>query len=181
MEIPSVVIGNQAGSLRLEIARSRANLFWQRTEEESVDPAATLQSFATRLADIFEESDAPVGRLAAVIHRSADENEPAKQLARQYFKDRWVAGPLNRPQQLEIHAHKVISLNGFQANSWMRIRTGVRVGPNSPVVAVEQDLNTLDEIRPEQSFARGQIEDFFSVAAREFDHILDLYFPVDVS
>jgi hypothetical protein len=48
---------------------------------------------------------------------------------------------------------------------------------NLPVILVEQDLNTMAEELTTRDFTRGEITDFFQVAAPELDRILQRYFP----
>jgi hypothetical protein len=181
-DVPTVTLSSGDGSRRLEIARSRANLFVIRQEDqESLDIKEIYPQLADQLATIFERDGIVLGRLAAVVHRAALSTDPAKTLARLYFQDRWLDAPLNRPEQLELHAHKVFDFpNGLLVNSWMRIRTAELVPTGDRAIAVEQDINTLQEKRGESNFQRGDVANFYRQSATELDAILRLYFPATV-
>jgi hypothetical protein len=178
LEVPSVIMSSEDGSLKMEIARSRINLFWQSQGNQPPSVREITRQFVQRLVFLFRSDGVPIGRLGLVIVRAATVEAPAIALARHYFRDEWLKAPLNRPENLEIHAHKTYEMRpGFRVNSWVRVRTGKRVVTGAGVIAVEQDLNTLEEERATRGFDASSVRRFFSAAASESDSILRLYFP----
>lgn len=184
LEFPGVILASRDGSQRLELARARANVFAVRVlGQDSLDLDETYQEFARRLADIFEQDDTAIGRLAAVITRSADVPSPAEAIAEQYFREEWLRAPLNQLEELEIHAHKIVELHaGLPVNTWMRIRTARRVETGAVetgalVLAVEQDFNTLEQDRLNRVLDRPAVENFFRAAATQLEEALLVYFP----
>lgn len=178
-EVPAVILTSSNGSRRLEVARARANVLRLRTEAETaLNIEQVLPELGRQLARLFEHDGTPLGRLAAVVHRTAQVQDPALTIARQYFRDRWLAAPLNRPEDLELHAFKVFDLReGLPVNSWVRIRTARRVEGDVPVILFEQDINTLRADILNQNFESEEVDRFYEAVARELSIILDLYFP----
>jgi hypothetical protein len=126
--------------------------------------------------------DSRVARLAALISRYTPNPTPAHFLASHFCKERWLTAPFNRPASFELHAHKTFLLAGrFQVNSWVRNRTGMFAGPShpSPIVIVEQDLNTPAEEVETRQFSREEIAAYFQAVAPGFDETLSLYYPPD--
>jgi hypothetical protein len=122
---------------------------------------------------------ASVGRLAAVVRRIAMDRMPAATLSRHFCRDRWLASPLNRPSDFELHASKRFDLpNSFRVNSWFRCKTAEVVMERAPAILVEQDFNTLAEELESRDYGPEQITHFFSpTLMAEFDKVLGLYFP----
>lgn len=119
--------------------------------------------------------------MAALLKRYVQHSSPGLFLAKHFCKERWLTGPLNRPGDFELHAHKRFLLAGkFDVNSWVRSGTGIVSSgeERQPIVLVEQDLNTLSEDMETRDFTKEDIEGFFSSAATELDVILRLYYPV---
>jgi hypothetical protein len=178
-EFPAIVLGSSDQSLRLEVAVARINLYLRRTDIKALDIDEALSDFAKRLVEIFSVGNVQIGRLAALTSRAASVQSPASLIAAHFFRDRWLISPFNRPEALEIHSHKVFPIEeGLNVNSWMRVKTGERIGVNSgPVIVSEQDINTLQEEREVRSFGDQDVSRFFNQVTNEFDSILGLYFP----
>jgi len=183
-EIPRLILQSKDGARRCEIASERINLLWRKVSPDAPEP--TLAEFygdaSLQLVEYQQFLGARVGRIAAVINRYAEHPEPARFLTRHFCDRRWGDAPLNRPESLELHAHKQFALGGrFIVNSWVRNRTGTvsLSGGSSAVVMVEQDLNTLHEEVPSRSYSDAEIRAFFDEAAREFEVIMRLYYPAE--
>lgn len=177
-DVPSVLLSSKNGAWRLEISRARVNVLWLRREEGLGNLANTLAEFADRLATIFEESEAGVGRLAAVVTRQASIEDPGGTLARQFCRDEFLGGPLNRPEGFELHAHKRFQLlPQLTVNSWIRIKTAKGASQEYRYVTVEQDINTLGEELESRRFSRDETVAVFDAASGEVDAILEMYFP----
>jgi len=183
-EVPRIILNSRTSVWRCEIASARINLFWRRA------PGAT----AIGIEEFFREAlplltayrdflDARVGRIAAVLNRFARHPAPGLFLARHFCRERWLTGPLNRPESFELHAHKRFELSRqLPVNSWVRAKTGRLGGGDgdaTPIVLVEQDLNTVPEEAPTRAFTIDEIRHFFEATTEEFDTILALYFPME--
>ena len=133
------------------------------------------------LSQYQEAAGTRVARLAAVVSRMCIIEEPGLALSRHFCQEKWWAAPLNRPENFELHAHKVFQLAGWiQVNSWVRNKTGAltsNAGPARPIVLVEQDVNTLLEEQKERQFTAAEMTRFFQDVTPELDRILYLYFP----
>jgi hypothetical protein len=181
-EVPRVTFRSTSGAWQCNIASARIDLFWRKPRTETPEP--TLAQFFTEAVSLLNEYKeflgARVGRMAAVLNRYALHPSPALFLARHFCQERWLAAPLNRPENLEFHAHKRFSLAGrVHVNSWVRSKSGrLSSGEeNKPIILVEQDLNTPAEEAETRAFSKEDIDGFFSPVVTEFDVILRLYYP----
>lgn len=182
-EIPRVVLKNKRESERLEISAARINYLhlMKRHDESNID---TIQFYAeaVKLFNLFiDVNDCIVGRLAAVRNVYAIYDNPGFFLARHFCKDSWSTAPLNRPENFEIHAHKIFKLpDQLDVNSWARAKTGnlSAEDKHARIILFEQDINTLSEEAEKRVFSRDEIARFFDNSSKELDRILYLYFPV---
>jgi hypothetical protein len=180
-EVPKIILESRDHQWRCEVASGRVNLFWRR-QPGGVE-MALAEFYRTALPLLLQYRDfiaCPIRRLAAVVTRYVVNDQPAVYLARHFCQERWLAAPFNRPENFELHAHKRFQLSeGITANSWVRNKTGKLRDTSSPIVLIEQDLNTLTE-ETDREFAEAEIRRFFEAASSEFDTILNLYFPADL-
>jgi hypothetical protein len=181
-ELPRIILKSKTDAWRCDIASLRINLIWQ--QPRIAVPAPTLEGFYFEAVKFLTEYasllECRVGRIAAIIHRYACHDNPGRLLASHFCRDRWLDKPLNRPENFELHSHKKFSLRGqFEVNSWIRNKTGSlsQREERSPIVLVEQDLNTLSEEADKRSFGEQEIRNFFAFAAAEFETILKIYYP----
>jgi hypothetical protein len=185
-EVPRLMLRSRSEEWKCEIAAGRMSLIWQRTTR-APEPASLVERYGMLIPLLAQYSavlESRVGRLAAAISRYVEHASPARFLASHFCNDRWLQGLLNRPDDFELHAHKVFLLGGrFQANSWVRHKTGLLNLPGEeaqkPIVLAEQDFNTLAEEQATRNFATDEIGAFFSAAALGFDETLRLYYPSD--
>lgn len=179
-EVPRVLLQNKSADLKCEISSERIALSWHKARPDASVPPNFLGE-AVRLIDQYvQSSNARVGRLAAVLVRFAPVSSPGLLLARHFCQPRWYEQPFNRPENFELHAHKVFLLaQTFRVNSWVRSKTAFATGPTGTLhgIAVEQDLNTLQEEAAKLSFANSEIAAFVAAASSEFDVILHQYYP----
>ncbi len=182
-ELPRLILSDRENAWRCEISSGRINLYWRRTKPGLQPP--TLGSFYSDATNLLLEYrnflNARVARLAAVVTRYTPIERPGLFLAKHFCHERWHAAPLNRPENLELHAHKRFRFAGqFDVNSWVRNKTGKAAtseGGVQDIVLVEQDINTASEEEPRVNFVDSDIGRFFGEVVPELDHILQLYYP----
>jgi len=182
-EIPRVILQSRSGEWRCEVASARINVSWRQASIDGnvIQTAEFYREATPILREYCDFLDSRVGRLAAAISRYVPNSMPARYLASHFCKERWLARPFNRPASFELHAHKTFLLAGrFEVNSWVRNKTGTLAHPGeaSPIVIVEQDLNTLAEEEATREFSHEEIATFFEVAVPGFEETLNLYYPV---
>jgi hypothetical protein len=179
-EVPRLVLHQKNGEWRCEISSERINVFWLKARADLTFPESFAREAVPLLTEYVEFQRARVGRMAAVVTRYTPYPQPGLFLARHFCQERWADAPLNRPENFELHAHKTFVLgNKFRVNSWVRNKTGMSGSPSgqSPVIVVEQDLNTLLEELATNSFSATDVARFFAAAQSEFEVILNLYYP----
>lgn len=185
-EVPRLILGNKDQSIRMEISLLRTDVRWQRRTEERAVTLPQFSDFAVRAFSRFQElTQARPGRLALVVYRFQPHENPGKALAAHFclphllLEDPTRKGPLNRPENFEIHAHKRFQLAQFRVNSWVRCKTGtIKVGDKRDrIILVEQDINTLPEVLEETELSDEEIHNFHRLCIDELETIIRLYFP----
>jgi hypothetical protein len=174
-EVPRLILSTADGRYRFQVSNSRADFV---TDSNAVDVIESRKFAETTLEAYLDVTRGVVGRLACGLKWAAEIGGPGIELARHFCREEWLKGPLNRPEDFELHAHKKFLLaSRWSVNSWVRCKTAKLVGSNSPIVLVEQDLNTLAEEAEANDFDLEDIRQFIADCAPELDHILKLYFP----
>lgn len=177
-EIPRLNLSSSDRRWKLQAATRRLNLFWERVDDgDTLEPGLFLKAVPEIVRPFIETSASlSVNRLAYVVRRFAPAAAPAKELALYFARTELLSGPLNRPSDFELHAHKVYTPEGFEpVNSWIRWKTAHLLSNQEPGILAEQDLNTLAERDRKESFSQEVVQTFFSVASREAESILKFY------
>jgi len=181
LEVPRITIKNKLKSFRLEIAPVRINFFGRAIKEDSDQLDDFFKKAINLFCQFYDIIECRIGRLAAVRTVYLQHDNPGIFLARHFCKDIWDEAPLNRPENFELHAHKVYNFEDiFRVNSWARSKTGhlTTKEKKSRILLFEQDINTLAEEAGKKSFNTDGVKKFFSAVTSEFQNILNLYFPL---
>lgn len=180
-DAPRVILQSAKQDWTCRIAAARADIRWQRSESGASKIPSLYDFFrdATQLFCSYREAfHVRVDRLGTVTRRYFLQENPGHELAQHFCKSEWLTTPMNRPEGFELHAHKCFQLTDeLRVNSWVRNKTGELTGDGSPIIVVEQDINTRREDSESHSFQNEDIQEFFSHSAEELDHILHLYYP----
>jgi hypothetical protein len=182
LEMPQIILKSTNGKLRLHASRIRLDVM---KEDADQIEDATVVSFLDWMIDLgldyLTETKAKAGRIACIVARVVDDATPGITLSRHFCQEQWVNGPLNRPGDFELHAHKRFRLNDlFEINSWFRTKTALKRAPAgtvTPAILVEQDFNTLVEQMEARELTAPEIRKFFELAPAELRRVLELYFP----
>lgn len=184
-EIPRLSLVSKDQRLRVDVSLLRVDLRWQRgTDTLALD---TFVQLVNRLfATLRHATETDPGRLAIILHRFRNDPTPGRALASHFCRPELLVdtpkhkGPLNRPEAFELHAFKRFQSGRFAINSWFRAKTAMLKPPGAtietPIILVEQDLNTPQEEVEETRFNLDTIAHFFTDCAAESDRIMDLYF-----
>jgi hypothetical protein len=182
-EIPRIVAQSADGRRKVQVSPSRIDLI-NSTDTGNIDIPSNLHFCIDVIGRYIDTMRAQVTRMAIVVSRLYETDDPAIQLAHHFFQDRWWAnqGPLNRPSDLEVHSAKQYRLRDeYNVNSWIRFRTPISIPSaqtrNSRSIFVEQDINIREIPGTPEFFSIESIRDFFSQAWRETEDILGLYLP----
>jgi len=180
-EIPRIILQSSDGIYKGEFSPARTNIFmYRKTDNVEELDIENFFNFSTELfLQFLSIVKGKTGRLAAVLIRYVQKENPGIFLSRYFLKEKWIKAPFNRPQSFEIHSHKRYIYKGkYNINSWVRCKTGyVEKIPKEPIILIEQDINTFPEEMTTKEFSYEEIKDFYSTLAEEFDSILSLYFP----
>ena len=177
-EVPHIVLTSKDGRHRIQAGQARLDVFRNLVPGEPIPSLETAVLSAFPLIEAYQlSSRATFKRLAVLTKRTVVVEDPAKALASHFCQQRWLDGPLNRPREFELHAHKMFTLPGsVEVNSWFRCKTAILSLPGDPrAIVAEQDLNTLSE--REQEFDLPSVRDFLNTTVPAFDEILEKYFP----
>ncbi len=184
--LPRVMLKSEDGSVRLQASGERLDFFRNVQDDSSID----IRSHFEQAVDIFngylEKLETTSGRVAVIVLRGFEDDNPAKTISHHFCREKWLEGPINRPREFEVHSLKHYRMHeSLEVNSWFRCRSGkmVREAESERVerraVLVEQDLNTPGDLEEPRTFSKDDIRNFFSLAPRELDVILGLYFPAN--
>ncbi|MCY3017594.1 MAG: hypothetical protein NTW87_00990 [Planctomycetota bacterium] len=145
------------------------------------DHAKTCREVSHKcLLDCMEKLKVVVTRTASVATWVMADLDcgPGEWVARRFFREELRKAPFNRPQQTEVHSHKVYTFGAFTVNSWGRVRTEKLANPDREkltdmAVTFMSDINTLAEnaapIQAETATA------FFEQVWAEHVHVRSLY------
>lgn len=176
IDVPKLSVASADESWRLQIGASRAEILWQNAGHDApMVPRAFSEVCNETFAEYLGVSDElVVKRLAFVTRRFSVVANPAREIASYFVRDEILGGPLNRPNEIQINAHKVYKPPHLpELNSWIKWRNGFVKQSGEPVVTIEHDLNTLAET--EATFDSQQMTNFFANAPHEADNILHYY------
>ncbi|MHB9026210.1 MAG: hypothetical protein ACYC7E_18890 [Armatimonadota bacterium] len=185
-EIPRVVMRSDDKEYTLQAMPSRLNLLWHKQQPDSqLDYEKHIEWVLGALQGYIEKFTIVVGRLACVTRRYVLDDRPSMTLAEHFCQEKWLAatGPLNRPDQFELHAFKTFALGEEDVNSWMRFKSGsfsyAGPGPKieKPAITVEQDINTMAEAAQTRKISNEEMGIFFRSMPSATIETLDLYFP----
>jgi len=178
-DVPRMILTSVDGAFRLQASPKRVDVFVNKIQAAGPRTAESVLADVGPILEAYvQATNAVVNRIAVVRKSLARMDQPAKAMATHFCKDRWISGPLNRPESFEIHAHKVYTLYGsLEVNSWIRCKTArINQESNPPGILVEQDCNTLaDKVR---DFSLPEISEFLAAVPGSFDETLSLYFPL---
>lgn len=185
-DVPRVLLRSTDGRhslhlapVRIDVVRSQ--VVWD--EEVKINDQVDLAVKVCRT--YLNIIGAPVNRVALLLTRASLMPEPGLALAKHFCKEKWLRGPLNRPENFELHAHKAYEFRTIPLNSWVRCKTG-SIRTSSPEISpavrqsgviVEQDLNTAPLEEPDARIELAQVEEFLRHVAGEATLILAKYFP----
>ena len=175
--VPRLVLLSKSGGLRLQASGERADLFWTQVGTASYDLAEFLQLALDLFRQYLEVTRGVVARVATVVKRVQPCPNPGPVVVSHFCRDELIRGPLKRPEEFEVHAHKIFRLAGrYDVNSWLRCKTGLMTAPsNGRVIIVEQDFNTLAD--RQQEFSLDELAAFYAVVPDGMDEVMALYFP----
>lgn len=171
-EIPRVFIQSADGKRRFSAGTTRADFVFN----EPGDITEVAKWFAESIALYVSDMGANAKRLAFIVNRFCQREDPAATLISAFCNEQAQVGPFARSATFEIHNHKEYKPQGLDyiINSWVRCKC--RKSENStPAIVVIQDLNTL--AKDEKDFDEAAIHLFFRSACREANEILARYFP----
>jgi hypothetical protein len=181
-EFPSVILLSRPAKWQLRASPARVDSLWGLVNLDDEEDPDVIAQCAEVLERYVQESKVRIGRLALVLSRFSQVEDPTRELIDHFCNDRAKEEPLRRSQMFELHNHKVYipAQIDKKVNSWVRCRSGQLVPPSASVITVEQDLNTLEAERASNLFSADDIRTFFENASKEANDILGVYFPEEV-
>lgn len=186
-EVPRVILANKDQTLRLDISLARADFRWEYKNQCTPVDLSHFCTLSLRAFSVFSEATETFpGRVALIVRRFQPQDFPGKALAEHFCKpallsnDPKIKGPFNRPDNFELHAHKVFKLGDLSVNSWVRAKSGFMLEEDNqtktPGIIIEQDINTLAETLSEDEYKNPELSRFLAESSQEFDTILKTYF-----
>lgn len=184
-EVPRILFGSTDKKWGLNISLQRANLFY------TVDPASTEERISeeefSSVASMFfgeyqKKLTLRVQRLAFVTERSWIGDNALSYILERFCSKSQISEnrPFYNTKRFEIHSLKKYPWEGFNINSWVRIKfLPIKTGDDetAPAILITNDLNTLSlNEAQDENFSDGQILKYFNEIPLELKNILKLYF-----
>lgn len=177
-DIPRLILTSSDERIRLDISEARVNLVRYRDENDTLIDKDNFWSLCSEVYNEYMAStSAKVNRIAFVSIKFLEDGSPGLTLAQSFCKDNLLKEPFNRPENFEIHSHKAYTLESFKVNSWVRCKSGVLKTDKTPIILVEQDINTISDETENNEFSIEDIAKFGSLVDAEQEIILTKYFP----
>jgi hypothetical protein len=179
-EIPHVVLASKDEEWQFQASPARVNSVWNRRNNRPEALGNMVASCVEVSTHYVESANVRVGRLALVLTRVFDTDNPPQELIDRFCNPDLREAPFNRSQTFEIHNHKrytLIEESDLTINSWVRCKTAFNKLTNRRCILVEQDINTLSEELGGRRFNAVEIQGFFQRDVVEVNNILSLYFP----
>jgi hypothetical protein len=179
LELPRLLIQSKDGVKKLQAGPGRIDLILesQRSNEE-IDVVGSLAWSKEVLCAYVEHSKARVFRLACVLTRRADADDPSRLAAEHFCQPFFVApsGAMAGTDDFEIRFRKRFELKaGVIVNNWARCLAGPSLHPtlkeprSKRALSLEQDINTIVEYSESRTFERVEVEEFFALVPAQFD------------
>ena len=181
-QFPRVTLQSSDNRWQLAMGPARTDAFWRNVPVRSTAALATMVDDCAEMPQRYVEAlGISVARVALVLQRFCPAPDPANTLIERFCNESSRREPLNRSTAFEVHNHKVYRPQqagiDYSINSWVRCKSAKLTADDQPVIAVEQDLNTLAEEPGDRRFDAPFVGAFCSMAAIEADQIIRKYFP----
>ncbi len=181
-EIPRIILSSKDKTLRMQISPLRVDLRWEAVSDVPVQIHQVCDLARKGFSVFSRATNAKPTRLALVVTRYHPTQNPAALLASHFCRPEFLVNlpehkaALARPENFELHAHKITDLGQFRVNSWIRFKSAnLQRGPKSDrIILVEQDLNTATQAK-DNEFDLDRMSEFHKLCMPEFDNILRLY------
>src|SRR5579885_3204612 len=177
-QVSRILLQSADNTWKLNAAPARIDSVWSPPSAlgEPGELSSLIDQCCEVLAEYVRHNAVRVNRLALVLQRGQLADTPARVLVEQFCNEWARKSPFRRSENFEIHNHKRYRPPAIDRaiNSWVRCRTGLVL--NRPGVAVEQDLNTLEEEMGHSTLDADYIRRFFNDIGPEADSVLRLYF-----
>lgn len=184
-DIPRIILTSSDKLLSISISPKRTN-FEFKVPLESIIDKIDYTSYYSGIANFFseytEKLDLKVQRLGYVTDRLIIEEDVLSYMLDRFCnKEQTFKGkPFYNAKRFEIHSLKDYEWEGFQINSWVRMKyfpMKAKDSERKPTLYVQNDLNTLPEDEdPGADFSTTEIEKYFSNIPNHLEQILNLYF-----
>ncbi|MDZ4687478.1 MAG: hypothetical protein SH850_20595 [Planctomycetaceae bacterium] len=185
VHFPQVILRSFDTKRQVQASGSRLDLIYEKDHINDAELAEFLAWSGSLGKEYMAKFKGSAVRIGCVLNRVAPDENPPGTLSRHFCKEQWIQGPLNRPGDFQLHAHKVFEPSGvFKINSWMRcscaglVEPGEEVQPGGyTVILVQHDFNSLAEGASDRKVTDDQVDAFLKMVPSEMLRVLQVYFP----
>jgi hypothetical protein len=182
-DIPRLQLSSKDKKWGLNISLTRTDLLHVSDPFKS-DDIDKVRGFSSLCSDFFtrfqKSIDLRVQRLAFVTDRILRQKSPSDYIVEKFCRPELGQEglPFNNTKSFELHSLKKYQWEGFNVNSWVRLKSAVHGPEKFPVVLLLNDINTLPkEEDPSKQFTSDDIKRFFENVTNHIKGIVDKYFP----
>ncbi|MEE4355775.1 MAG: hypothetical protein V2I97_04850 [Desulfococcaceae bacterium] len=180
-EIPRIIMNSQDGTWKLEVSLLRTNLLFLKPINLSVD-IPEIEEFGKFACNFFgsykRSGNTKIQKIGLVSERFLEfVNDPPSQfIAEKFCNEHYSKKIFDNTISFEIHSLKKYNFEDFNINSWIRFRSAkLATQTKTPVLLVENDINTYGEEDKEIDFDVDNIMRFFTVIPVHINNILKLF------
>lgn len=183
-DIPRITLKSSDNLLSLSIAPLRTSLEFKiplKSIVDMIDYSSYYSNMSKFFVEFSADLDLKVQRLGYATDRLIIQEDALSYMMERFCNiDQISEGrPFYNPKRFEIHSLKNYDWEGFQINSWVRLKYMLTKSEDEikPSLLVHNDLNTLSyEDDPGAEFKAKDIEKYFDNIPNHINQILDLYF-----
>jgi hypothetical protein len=182
-DIPRLQLSSKDKNWGLNISLTRTDLLHV-SDPFKDDEIDKIRGFTTLCSNFFsqyqESINLRVQRLAFVTDRVLRQNSPSDYIVEKFCRPelKQEGSPFNNTKSFELHSLKKYQWEGFNVNSWVRIKSAVGEPGKFPVVLLLNDINTSPkEEDPSKQFTSDDTKRFFGNITNHIKGIVDKYFP----
>lgn len=184
-DIPRITLRSSDKLLSLSISPSRTNLEF-RLPLTSIDKGIDNSDYYSNVSNFFSrfstELDLKVQRLGYVTDRLIFRDDALSFILSKFcnIEQTSKGRPFYNSKRFEIHSMKGYDWEGFQINSWVKLKCLPFTIENNikSSLFVQNDINTLSyEEDPGAEFKANDIEKYFDNIPGHLNQILEVYFP----
>ncbi|SLM28865.1 hypothetical protein MTBBW1_1610027 [Desulfamplus magnetovallimortis] len=181
-EIPRIILTSKDGTWKFEVSLLRSNLtFFQPANlAVNVPTVVSFGKFAGSFFSLYQKSiNAKAAKLGFVTEKfmPLDREKPSGMIVKKFCNEHFAQKVFDNTEAFELHSLKKYPFDRFHINSWVKFKSAKLANKaRTPIILVENDINTYMEGQEGADFKADDIMTFFSAIPDHLESISALFF-----